>query len=300
MVGETGRLNVAVLGPGGVGGLLAGLLARAGHRVLCLAGEDTARVLREQGIRVRSGQHGAFQVAVEAGTRLDEDVDLVIVAVKETALAEAVERVPGGVLGDDALVVPLLNGVEHLEFLRERYGSERVAAGAIRVEATRVAPGVIEHGTAFTDIELAGPGVLRGRLERLAGVLGAAGVTARVSDDEGAALWSKLVLLAPFALLTTRYGLTVGEVRGLRRDELRAAVSEVAEVSAAAGVPADVEAVMARYDAFPAATKSSMQRDAEAGRPLELDAIGGAVVRAAERYGVAVPVVAGLVAALRG
>ncbi|WP_240110091.1 ketopantoate reductase family protein [Streptomyces sp. MUM 203J] len=298
-MGETERLSVAVLGPGGVGGLLAGLLARAGHRVVCLAGEDTARALREQGIRVRSGQHGDFRVAVEAGTRLEESVDLVIVAVKETSLAEAVRRVPGDVLGGGSLVVPLLNGVEHLEFLRERYGSRRVAAGAIRVEATRVAPGVIEHGTAFTDVELAGPDALRGRLERLAGVLDAAGVTARVTGDEGAALWSKLALLAPFALLTTRYGLTIGEVRSLRRDELRAAVREVAAVGAAAGVPTDVEAIMGRYEAFPAAAKSSMQRDAEAGRPLELDAIGGAVVRAAGRHGVAVPVVAGLVEALR-
>ena len=57
---DSDRLTVAVLGPGGIGGLLAGLLARAGHRVICLAGEDTAQTLRTTGIRVRSGVFGDF------------------------------------------------------------------------------------------------------------------------------------------------------------------------------------------------------------------------------------------------
>ncbi|OII61836.1 2-dehydropantoate 2-reductase [Streptomyces sp. CC53] len=290
-----GRLTVAVLGPGGVGGLLAGLLARGGHRVVCLAGEETAGALRDGGIRVRSGQHGDFHVAVEAATRLADAPDLVLVAVKETALREALERVPADVLRDDTLVVPLLNGIEHLELLRERYGTGRVAAGVIRVEATRVAPGVIEHGTPFTEVELAGPEALRARLEALAGVLRGVGVGVSVGQDVAAALWGKLALLAPFALLTTRYGLPVGEVRVERRDELVAAVGEAVAVARAAGVSLDPEAVMARYDAFPAATKSSMQRDAEAGRLLEVDAVGGALLRAAERHSVPVPVLSRLV-----
>ncbi|WP_236242800.1 ketopantoate reductase family protein [Streptomyces sp. CC228A] len=290
-----GRLTVAVLGPGGVGGLLAGLLARGGHRVVCLAGEETAGALRDGGIRVRSGQHGDFHAAVEAGTRLADAPDLVLVAVKETALREALERVPADVLRDDTLVVPLLNGIDHLELLRERYGPGRVAAGAIRVEATRVAPGVIEHGTPFTDVELAGPEALRERLEALAGVLRGVGIGVSVGQDVEAALWGKLALLAPFALLTTRYGLPIGEVRTARRDELVGAVGEAVAVGRAAGVPLDAEAIVARYDAFPAATKSSMQRDAEAGRPLELDAVGGALLRAAERHSVPVPVLSRLV-----
>ncbi len=290
-----GRLTVAVLGPGGVGGLLAGLLARGGHRVVCLAGEETAGALRDGGIRVRSGQHGDFHAAVEAGTRLADAPDLVLVAVKETALREALERVPADVLRDDTLVVPLLNGIDHLELLRERYGPGRVAAGAIRVEATRVAPGVIEHGTPFTDVELAGPEALRERLEALAGVLRGVGIGVSVGQDAEAALWGKLALLAPFALLTTRYGLPIGEVRTARRDELVGAVGEAVAVGRAAGVPLDAEAIVARYDAFPAATKSSMQRDAEAGRPLELDAVGGALLRAAERHSVPVPVLSRLV-----
>ncbi|WP_407289125.1 ketopantoate reductase family protein [Streptomyces sp. BP-8] len=287
--------SVAVLGPGGVGGLLAGVLSRAGHRVICVAGEATVRVLRRDGIRVRSAQFGALTAQVEAVTELREPVDLCLVAVKHTALPAALERIPPDIVGD-GWVVPLLNGIEHPDVLRGRYGARRVVPGVIRVASTRTAPGNIEHGSPFTEIDLAGAPE---RLGPLAAVLEEAGVRTRVADDETAALWAKLAFLAPFALLTTHYGLAIGEVRTERREELAALVAEAAAVSRACGAPADPAKTLALYDAFPGDSQSSMQRDAEAGRPLELDAIGGALLRAADRHSVPVPVASRLVAALR-
>ncbi|WP_055527274.1 ketopantoate reductase family protein [Streptomyces graminilatus] len=294
-------LTIAVLGPGGVGGLLAALLSRAGHRVLCLAGDDTARTLREGGIRVRSAQFGEFTATVDAAPELPEAsgpaeaVDAVLVTVKHTNLDAALERLPAKSLGDDALVVPFLNGVEHPAALRARYGADRVAPAVIRVESTRTAPGVIEHASPFVEIDLAGDPVPRERLDALAAAFTAAGPATRVLPDEAAALWAKMSFLAPFALLTTLYGLPLGEVRTRHRDELTALVEETAAVSLACGGPADPAQALARYDTFPPAMRSSMQRDAEAGRPLELDAIGGALLRAAERHGVEVPVAARVV-----
>ncbi|MBR8641448.1 2-dehydropantoate 2-reductase [Streptomyces tuirus] len=283
------ELSVAVLGPGGVGGLLAALLSRAGHRVVCLSGEKTAETLRTDGIRVRSARFGDLTARVEAGTQLREPVDACLVAVKHTALDAALARVPAAALAD-GLVVPFLNGVEHPATLRARYGPDRVAPAVIRVESTRVAPGVIEHTSPFAEIDLTGGAVPRPRLDALAAAFAAAGPTTRIQDDETAALWAKMSFLAPFALLTTRYGLPLGDVRTRHREELTALVEETAAISRACGGPADPARALARYDDFPPATKSSMQRDAEAGRPLELDAIGGALLRAAERHGVAAPV----------
>lgn len=225
--------TVAVLGPGGVGGLLAALLSRAGHRVICLAGEATAKTLRENGIRVRSEPFGDFTAEVEADTVLREPVDLCVVAVKHTSLDEALERVPAAVLGPDALVLPFLNGVEHTGALRGRYGHDRVAAGVIRVESARVAPGVIEHGSPFADIDLAG-GTAR-PLTEVAAVLEAAGLRARVAESETAILWAKLAFLAPFALLTTRYGTGAGPVRTEHREELLALIEETTAVGRAEG-----------------------------------------------------------------
>ncbi|MFJ5773134.1 ketopantoate reductase family protein [Streptomyces sp. NPDC093094] len=291
------NLSIAVLGPGGVGGLLAALLSRAGHRVICLAGEQTAKTLRTDGIGVRSGVFGDFTAVVEADTELREPVDACLVAVKHTALDEALARVPADALGD-GLLVPFLNGVEHPATLRKRYPADQVAPAVIRVESTRVAPGKIEHTSPFVQIDLAGDPVPDGRLHALAAALGDAGPVTQVVPDEAAALWAKMSFLAPFALLTTRLGLPLGEVRTAHRAELTALVEETAAVSGASGGPADPAGALARYDAFPPATKSSMQRDAEAGRALELDAIGGALLRAAERHGVPVPVAARLVGEL--
>ncbi|MGW4434844.1 ketopantoate reductase family protein [Streptomyces sp. NPDC004596] len=291
--------TVAVLGPGGVGGLIAALLSRSGHRVICLAREDTADTLRTDGIQVRSRRFGDFTAPVEADTELREPVDACLVTVKHTGLDDALARVPAAALGD-ALLVPFLNGVEHPAALRARYRPALVAPAVIRVESTRTAPGVIEHGSPFMEIDLTGDTAPRARLDALAATLSAAGPATRVVEDETAALWAKMAFLAPLALLTTRYGLPLGEVRDRYDGELRSLVAETAAVSHACGAPADPAAALARYAAFPAATRSSMQRDAEAGRPLELDAIGGALLRAAARHGVPVPVAARIVGELRG
>ncbi|AQS68383.1 ketopantoate reductase family protein [Streptomyces pactum] len=308
----TSKPTVAVLGPGGIGGLLAALLSRSGHRVICLAREATVRALRSDGIVVRSRQFGDFTATVEADTELREPVDACLITVKQTALEAALTSVPPAALGD-ALVVPLLNGVEHPATLRARYRPDRVAPGVIRVESARVATGgtggtgstgstgpvVVEHGSPFTEIDLAAGTAPLARVEALAATLSAAGTTARVAEDETTALWAKMAFLAPLALLTTRYGAPLGEVRTRHQEELESLVAETAAVSRACGAPADPAQALARYDAFPADTRSSMQRDAEAGRPLELDAIGGALLRAADRHGVLVPVTTRLVRELR-
>ncbi|PRY48728.1 2-dehydropantoate 2-reductase [Geodermatophilus tzadiensis] len=296
MTGMTTQ-RVAVLGPGGVGGLLAALLARVGAEVTCLAGADTVEVLRRDGIRLASAQLGDSTARVDAAEELTEPVDVCLVCVKATQLDAALARVPAGVLGG-ALLVPFLNGVEHVEELRRRYPDAGVVPAAIRVESTRTAPGVVRHGSPFVSVDLVATGALEERVRGLAELLGRAGVAVRVGDDAAAVLWGKLAFLAPFALLTTSARATAGEVREQRRDDLLALVAEVAAVAGAEGAPTDAEAVVAFFDGVPAGMRSSMQRDAEAGRPTELDAIGGAVVRAAGRHGLAVPVTARYVAEL--
>ncbi|WP_030062166.1 ketopantoate reductase family protein [Streptomyces novaecaesareae] len=288
---STAPLTVAVLGPGGVGGLIAGLLARDGHRVVCLAGEETAAAIARDGLQVRSAQFGEFTARVEAATELREPVDAVFVTVKETALAASLDRLPAQTLGT-AIVVPLLNGLDHMALLRERYPAARVTAGTIRIEATRTAPGRIEHTSPFAAIELAAP------VEEFAERLRHTGLDVALCEDETAMLWSKLSFLAPFALLTTRHASGVGTVRTEHRPELIAALDEITAVTRAVGAPADAQTLLALFDHIPGTTKSSMQRDVEAGRPTELDAIGGAVLRAADAHGVAVPTLARLVSEL--
>lgn len=280
--------TLAILGPGGVGGLLAGLLARHGERVVCVAAESTVRRLNDQGLTVRSGLYGTFTVPMRAVTRLSEPVEACFVAVKTTSLDQAIERVPRAVLGQ-ALVVPLLNGIEHMALLRSRYHADQVVAATIRVESTRVGPGEIEHASPFTSIEL---DAVDGdpRVEKLAQILRRADLDVKVRDDELDMLWDKFSFLVPLALLTTVAAAPVGRVRSERRDELVAVVREVAAVARAIGVSVDAEVVMGMLDRVPETMQSSLQRDVAAGRPTEIEAIGGAILRTAGAAGVQVPV----------
>jgi 2-dehydropantoate 2-reductase len=277
-----------------VGGLLGGLLSRAGHRVICVAGAETARTLNQRGLQVHSRQFGEFVANLEAVTELTAPVDLCLVTVKQIALDTALDRIPPQTLRD-ALVLPLLNGIGHLDVLRHRYPAAQVIAGVMRVESARTAPGVIEHGSTFAQIDLGGDQQL---LAPLADMLNAAGVETKIVASDSGVLWTKLAFLAPFALLTTYHRVPLGTIRTDHREELVALVEEAAAISRACGVATNPEKSLALYDAFPVTAKSSMQRDAEAGRTLELDAIGGALVRAAQQHGVSAPIATRLVADL--
>jgi 2-dehydropantoate 2-reductase len=291
--------RIAVLGPGGIGGLLGALLARHGDEVTCIAPAATAAHLREHGLQVRSQRFGGFHVPVAASTELEGPVDVCFVTVKTTRLAEAVTSVPAGRLGQ-GLVVPFQNGIDHVAWLRERYPADQVVAGTIAIESARVAPGVIEQHSPFCLVELSGHQAVRDRVEALAERLGAVGMDVRVRDDEMGMLWAKLVVLAPIALVGTHERAPLGEVRERRGDDLEAVVHEIAETALAAdGVELDTAAMLQRLQAAPDSMRSSMLRDAEAGNPTELDAIGGGILRAAARAGVAVPVTTKLVDELR-
>jgi len=287
--------RVAVLGAGGIGGLLAALLARDGDKVACVAPPATAAHLRQHGIEVRSGRFGSFRAPVDATTRLEGPVDVCYVAVKATSLEEALDGVPPAALGD-GLVVPFLNGIDHVALLRRRYPADQVVAATIRIEAARVGPGVIEHPSGFAAIELAPGQAERSRVEDLAARLERVGFEVRIREHELRMLWAKLSVLAPIALLGTHGGAPIGLVRERRREDFAAVVHEITEAAKAAdGVELDPQVPLGMLDQVPAAMRSSMQRDAEAGKPLELDAIGGTILRAAARGGVRAPVTERLV-----
>jgi 2-dehydropantoate 2-reductase len=292
------RLDLAVLGPGGVGGFLAALLARAGDSVLVLASDNTSRVIAEGGLRVESKAFGDFAVSVPTAARLSHPVDACLITVKATHLRDAVERVPSHALGS-GLVIPFLNGIEHVDFLRTLYPPESVVAATIRIETTRTAPGVIRQTSPFASIDMAASPSNRERVEKIAAHLRATGLSVNVREDELAMLWDKFALLGPMALLTTHERANVGAMRKRRRADTIAVIGEVAAVAAADGVHIDPEAALRLMDSVPDSMESSMQRDQAAGRPLELDALGGALLRRADRAGIPVPVTRRLVEELQ-
>jgi 2-dehydropantoate 2-reductase len=272
----------AVLGAGGVGLLVGGALARAGHDVLLLMSGDTLERYGGQ-LEVESRVLGDFTAHARAAAALDAAVDVLWVTTKATQLDGALPLAAPTVV-DVALVVPLLNGIDHLARLRERYA--RVVAGTIRVEAERVAPGRVRQTTPFLRMELAGEA-------SLAETIRAAGIECSVRDDERTMLWDKLAFLAPLALATTALDAAYGAVRTDER-YLRAR-DETLAVAAAEGARVDAAALLAQADAAPATMRSSMQKDVDAGREPELDAIAGPILRGGVRHGIPTPATAELV-----
>jgi len=289
--------SLAILGPGGVGGLLAAALTRAGADVTVVARESTAELIARDGIAVQSVVLGDFTARPAAVAHLAEPVDALIVATKAAALEEALARVDATA---PALVVPLLNGFDHMALLRERFPG-RVAAGTIRVQADRPAPARVVQGGRFLFVELASDdAALRPPLAMLAELLAKAGVENRVSDDKGEAriLWGKLVRLNTLACMTAAYDAPFGAIRSdpARWAELTSCVHEGVAVARAEGADIDPAVVFSEFEVIHDGFGTSMQRDVAAGREPELDAIAGAVLRAGARHGIACPTVAALAA----
>jgi 2-dehydropantoate 2-reductase len=295
---EPGRgLRHAVLGAGGVGLTLAADLARAGRHVTLVL-RETSLPAHPGSVRVRRDAADDIVTPVPAVAQLADPVDVLWIAVKAPYLDAALRAVTAGSV-ERALVVPLLNGVEHLSVLRAAFG-DRVVAGAIRVEARRTGAGEVVRESLFTEVELATPPAdLIAELEQ-------AGIGVRAAEDPAGVLWRKLVFLAPLALAT---GVAGGPVEAVRRDPvvedlMKDCAAEACAVAAGLGVRVDVRRIVRLLGVLPGRTTSSLERDLRAGTAGELDAIGGAVLRAAARAGVPAPATRKLVdratARLRG
>lgn len=272
-------MKVAVLGPGAVGGVLTVGFLQAGVDVVCVARPDTAAAIRSEGLFLRQGESGLV-VRPQVATDLREPVELLLVTVKAPSLADALDRVEAS----PRFVVPLLNGIEHLETLRRRLPDADVVGASIgRIEAWLERPGFVVQPTPSVVMTVASGAPVE--------LLRRSGVEVRENGTAEEVLWEKLARQAPTAAATSITQRPIGE---LRRDpewrqNLRQAIEEACAVAAADGVSLSAEAEWEIIEAMPPLLTSSTARDTAAGVPSELDAITGAAVRAGQRLGVETP-----------
>jgi 2-dehydropantoate 2-reductase len=285
-------LRHAVLGAGGVGGLIAGSLVRCGAPVTLVVRRETLagyprRLLLESPL-------GNYQAKVSTASEVPP-ADVLWLTVKATELESALPAItnPDSV----GTIVPLLNGIDHLALLRSKYGKEKVVAATIAVESERVAPGHIIHRSPFARLNVSSAG--RPLLEGTMAQLQKLGFECRFIDHEPTLLWTKLVFLAAFALTSTAADMTTDEM--LADPKWRqlglSCIREGCAVGAAEGAKLDLQAVVASAMKMGSIRmRSSMQKDVEQGKAPELDAIAGPILRGARRHGIAVPATKELVA----
>ncbi|HXC32154.1 MAG TPA: ketopantoate reductase family protein [Verrucomicrobiae bacterium] len=277
----------AMLGAGGVGGLIAVALAKSGESVTLILRPEALKNYPAE-ISLESPL-GNFSVPVDRAASVAAPYDVLWVTVKATQLESALRTVtvPPEQLG---AVVPLLNGIDHVAVLRARFGHDRVVPASIGVEAERAAPGKFIHRGMAIRLSIASMGEIK--LASAAEEFKKFGFACQFVPDEMKILWTKLSFLAPFALTTTAAGLAIGGINSdpVWRKRLEGVVGEVAAVGTASGTPLDAAAILPFYDKTPQSGRSSMQKDVAAGNPPELDAIAGPILRGGQKYGIDVPV----------
>ena len=285
-----------MLGVGGVGGYFGGRLAQNQEAdVVFLARGPHLDVLRSRGLQVKS-LLGDFHVDVDAtdDTALVGPVDFVLLSVKTYDNEAAIASIHP-LVGSDTAVVSLQNGVDNEGLIADAIGAEHVLGGAVFIFSRVTEPGVVAHTggparIAFGELD----GRSSTRAERLLTLFEAAGVDTVLSDDIRRLVWDKFVFICAQAGMTATSRLPIGDIRSVPEtwEAFLAILDEVAEVAAAEGVA--LEGVRDRHGAFAQGLEggsySSLYDDMVNGRPMEVEALHGALVRLADRHDIAVPV----------
>jgi 2-dehydropantoate 2-reductase len=290
-------MRFAIFGAGGLGAYYGARLAQAGHEVGFVARGAQLAALKKDGLRLASPLGDVHLESPVASADPGElgVADVVIVAVKTWQLPEAA-RAMRPLVGPATMVVPFLNGVEAPDVLAEALGASHVLGGLSKVFSMLESPGVVRHFNPGAYVEF---GELGGgaspRAEALRAAFAQAKVEAKVSADIRTELWKKLVTVSSWAGLGALARSPMGVLRGI--PETRALIERAMDEGIAVGLcrghalfEAFKDELWRFYDALPAEATASMQRDLMAGRPSELDAWNGAIVRFGAACGVDTPV----------
>ncbi len=286
--------NVAILGPGAVGGALAVRLCLAHVPTICICRSETAIAMQYAGLTLEF-QGKTLAAHPRVVDRLDEPISLLLVTVKAPSLEEALDRIDPASVTQGA-VLPLLNGLEHMEPLRSHFGPRLIAGSISHFQAYRVGRVQVVETIASPVVTMASDDFDQGELEDVGALLRNARIDVQIGHGEKRVLWHKLVRIAPLAAAMSATGRSIGQLRDDSdwRRRLEEAIGEACAVADADGVPLRVASQLAIIDQLPNDLTTSAARDIAAGRRSELDAIVGAVLRAGERLGVQCPTLAAL------
>jgi 2-dehydropantoate 2-reductase len=289
-------MRIAIFGSGSVGGYFGGRLAQAGEDVVFIARGEHLKAMLKSGLRVDS-VNGNF--VVEPVQATDDPsaigtVELVIVGVKAWQVPEAAEAMRP-IIGPETVVLPLQNGLEAPEKLAEAIGGQHVLGGLCGLFCYVAGSGHIVHAGTDPFVKFGELDNQRSqRVERLLDMFKSAGVTAVIPPDIRVAMWMKFLTITAWSGMGAVTRAPAGIWRSLPQTRRMAeqSLQEIIAVAAAHDVALPenaLETTMAIYDGLVPASTASLQRDVMQGRPSELDAQVGAVVRFGQQADVATP-----------
>lgn len=293
-------MRIAVMGAGSIGGYFGGLLAQSGHQVTLVARGAHLAAIQARGLQIHTD---AAAMTIPCGDNLRvtdtpaaaEVADLILLTVKTYQNAQAIPAMLP-LVGADTAILCLQNGIDSYQAAAAAVGPEKVLPGTAYIEAARPAPGLIrQRGNVVRIVFGESAGGLSERGEVIRAALEQAGIPAEFSPDIEPVLWSKFLFIATMAGITSLARERLAEL--MPRPEWRRVIvsclREIEQVGRAAGVnlpAAIVEDTLAYIEGSLADLQASMHTDIEAGRPLELEALNGAVVRAGQAANTPTPI----------
>jgi len=294
-------MRILILGAGAIGGYFGARLIEAGVDVSFLVREARAARLRRDGLRVHSAR-GEFAGSVQACTVADGTFDLVVVSCKAWDLDSAIAAIAPAV-GPQTLVLPLLNGLRHLDALDAAFGRRRVFGGVCHISVTMEADGSIRQ---FGSLERLTFGSRDGEQvpAAVADALRSIGPQVAEADDVLAAMWNKFAFIATLAGITCLLRGAVGEIMATPEGDalIRGLYREACDAAAAAGhvVPdAERDQAIAILCAAGSPLKASMLRDVERGARTECEHVLGDLRERAQTCGLYTPLLSAALASLR-
>jgi 2-dehydropantoate 2-reductase len=292
------KMRFLVLGAGAVGGYFGGRLAEAGRDVTFLVRGRRAAALAEQGLSVTSPL-GSFRLPVKLATadRVGGPYDCVLLTAKHYDLDEAIAAIRPGV-GAQTAILPLLNGLVHLDRLDAAFGPQSVLGGVAYVGAAMQPDGSIRHHNRASDIAFGerGGGISE-RARAIEAAFAGTPVSAPANPNILQEMWEKFVMMGAMAGMNCLMRGTIGEIMATADGEtlMLAALGECRAVAEAAGFaprPETYRRVAAMLTEKASVNTASMRHDLEAGRRTEADAILGDMLRRARGFGIATPLLA--------
>ncbi|WP_159462089.1 ketopantoate reductase family protein [Salirhabdus sp. Marseille-P4669] len=288
-------MNIVVLGAGAVGGYFGGKLAQKGYPTTFYVRERRYKQLEERGLVVDS-VNGSFSLKPTIVKNIEEieNPEVVLVALKNYHLEEALPQMDA-LVTKGAKVVPLLNGVEHLDLLISRYGLKNVIGGLCYVESTLNAAGDVVQTSPMQDVVI---GALddsqQGIVMELYDMMKSSGIDVVASNEILAEMWKKYIFLTSLSGITSsmRQPIGVATKDPVTAQFLADFVQELYDLAIARDVklPEDtVEKTLTKLHGLSETMTSSMHRDLEKGLPLELDSLHGFLIKVGEETGVATP-----------
>jgi 2-dehydropantoate 2-reductase len=287
--------RIAVYGAGALGAYFGGRLAHAGANVHLIARGRQLEALRKGPLRVES-VNGDFETTIRATSEPAEvgPCDAVVICVKTYHMDEVAQAL-GPLIGKDTAVVPLQNGIAHIETLQDAVGHEHVLGGAAFIFASVPEPGLVVHSAGpgsivFGELD----GALSDRAHRLSAALAAADIGTELVENIVERMWAKFAYICAHAGTTSAARLPIGAIRDCEPTwrMFRRLIEEVIELARAEGVeldPATADGLVEFAAGLEPGSLSSMYMDLEAGRQTELEALHGVAVTRARRHGLELP-----------